>query len=154
VPSAHAADRASPGVTAGSADTTSARAEVVRCVAIIRKRVHRKADVDAVDGFDSAAAFAATVEVTPPDYDDIPRTLTVSISGDPGRTLSVTAERGPAPQLSCASSINTSWTTGHRRTGKTKPTGAAFRTATAAPPRDRLVHDVRTHCATTSTNRS
>jgi hypothetical protein len=56
------------------------------------------ADVDAVDGFDSAAAFAATVEVTPPNYDDIPRTLTVSIAGDPGRTLSVTAERGPAPQ--------------------------------------------------------
>jgi hypothetical protein len=40
------------------------------------------------------------------------------------------------------------------RTGKAKPTGTAFRTAAAGPPRDRFVHDVRTHCVTTSTKRS
>jgi hypothetical protein len=47
---------------------------------------------------DTAAASGGVIELTPPDYPDTSRTLSVTIGGDTLRTLSVTADRGPAPQ--------------------------------------------------------
>jgi hypothetical protein len=47
---------------------------------------------------DTAAASGGVIELTPPDYPDTSRTLAVTIRGDMLLTLSVTADRGPAPQ--------------------------------------------------------
>ncbi len=47
---------------------------------------------------DIGAAYGGVIELTPPDYPDTSRTLAVTIRGDMLRSLSVTADRGPAPQ--------------------------------------------------------
>ena len=50
------------------------------------------------DVADTARAYAGVVELTPPDFMDNERTLTVTIKADPRRSVLVTADRGAAPQ--------------------------------------------------------
>jgi hypothetical protein len=47
---------------------------------------------------DTASASGGAIELTPPDYPDTNRTLSVTIRDDTHLTLSVTADRGPEPQ--------------------------------------------------------
>ena len=55
-------------------------------------------NIDTSDVLDIAAAFGGVIELIPPDYMDTDQTLTVTIRSDKHRALSVTADRGPAPQ--------------------------------------------------------
>lgn len=59
----------------------------------------RLMETDVSDVLGNAAAYAGAIELTPPDSQETDRTLTVTVTvaGDPHRTLSVTADRGPAP---------------------------------------------------------
>ena len=50
------------------------------------------------DVADVARAYAGVVELTPPDFMDTERTLTVTINADLHRSVLVTADRGAAPQ--------------------------------------------------------
>jgi hypothetical protein len=56
------------------------------------------ADIREQDVAGTARAYGGTIELTPPDFEDTSRTLTVTVSAGIGRTISVTADRGAAPQ--------------------------------------------------------
>jgi hypothetical protein len=61
-------------------------------------------DVDALD-WAEAAAYAGTIELSPPDPDGNSPRITVAIAGDPARTLTVTGDHGPALRPHTAASL-------------------------------------------------
>lgn len=66
----------------------------------LQQASERLIDHDAIeqDVAGTARAYAGVVELTPPDFMETERTLTVTIKGDLHRSVLVTADRGAAPQ--------------------------------------------------------